>query len=254
MDHKASRRSARNPFKVSTLIPQPPDCSAITIALITRRQAAPLRVAQPETLWRHPAASRLAGQVWSAQNLLLLLCALVGECVWQEMFTTLAAADRPPAEVLIDSTHIKADRCATGRKAASNRKHSASSRGGRAAKIRALSDELERPLAFLLIGGQATKCRAAEVCCTASPPPPWSRPADPTTQTPPASKSKVKVLFLTFQPVAPGFGRDTSTRPLRGYKAIEQMFNRLTDFRRIPTRCDKLAVNSLSAATSADSP
>jgi len=36
--------------------------------------------------------------------------------IWQEMFVTLAAAGGPPAEVLIDSTHMKAHRSAGGGK------------------------------------------------------------------------------------------------------------------------------------------
>ncbi len=36
--------------------------------------------------------------------------------VWQELFVTLAAAGGPPAEVLIDSTHMKAHRSAGGGK------------------------------------------------------------------------------------------------------------------------------------------
>jgi transposase len=36
--------------------------------------------------------------------------------IWQELFVTLAAAGGPPAEVLIDSTHMKAHRSAAGGK------------------------------------------------------------------------------------------------------------------------------------------
>ena len=36
--------------------------------------------------------------------------------IWQEMFVTRAAADGPPAEVLIDSAHMKAHRSAGGGK------------------------------------------------------------------------------------------------------------------------------------------
>lgn len=38
--------------------------------------------------------------------------------VWQELFQTLAAAGGPPGEVLLDSTHVKAHRCAAGGKGA----------------------------------------------------------------------------------------------------------------------------------------
>jgi transposase len=34
--------------------------------------------------------------------------------VWQAVFEALAAAGGPPPEVLLDSTHVKAHRCATG--------------------------------------------------------------------------------------------------------------------------------------------
>ncbi len=51
---------------------------------------------------------------WSAQG------------VWQTVFEALAAAGGPPATVLLDSTHIKAHRCAAGGKGGSKPKHSAS--------------------------------------------------------------------------------------------------------------------------------
>ena len=37
-----------------------------------------------------------------------------GKGVWQDLFIALAGAGGPPAEVLIDSTHMKAHRCAAG--------------------------------------------------------------------------------------------------------------------------------------------
>ena len=39
--------------------------------------------------------------------------------VWADVFQTLAAAGGPPAEVLLDSTHVKAHRCANGGKGGS---------------------------------------------------------------------------------------------------------------------------------------
>lgn len=41
------------------------------------------------------------------------------EGVWRDVFEALAAAGGPPAEVLIDSTHVKAHRSAAGRKGGS---------------------------------------------------------------------------------------------------------------------------------------
>jgi transposase len=46
--------------------------------------------------------------------------------IWQEMFVTLAAAGGPPAEVLIDSTHMKAHRSAGGGKGGRSSKRSGS--------------------------------------------------------------------------------------------------------------------------------
>jgi transposase len=46
--------------------------------------------------------------------------------VWQELFQALAAAGGPSAEVLLDSTHVKAHRCAAGGKGASAPRRSAS--------------------------------------------------------------------------------------------------------------------------------
>ena len=46
--------------------------------------------------------------------------------VWARAFHALAAAGGPPAEVLLDSTHVKAHRCAAGGKGGSARRRSAS--------------------------------------------------------------------------------------------------------------------------------
>ena len=46
--------------------------------------------------------------------------------VWAEVFRALAAAGGPPAEVLLDSTHVKAHRCAAGGKGGNARRRSAS--------------------------------------------------------------------------------------------------------------------------------
>jgi len=46
--------------------------------------------------------------------------------VWQAVFAALAAAGGPPAEVLLDSTHVKAHRCAAGGKGGSGARRSAS--------------------------------------------------------------------------------------------------------------------------------
>ncbi len=45
--------------------------------------------------------------------------------VWLDIFHTLAAAGGPPAEVLIDSSAVKAHRCASGAKGGNTRRPSA---------------------------------------------------------------------------------------------------------------------------------
>jgi transposase len=50
--------------------------------------------------------------------------------VWQAAFEALASAGGPPAEVLLDSTHVKAHRCATGGKGGSRSRRSASAAAG----------------------------------------------------------------------------------------------------------------------------
>ena len=46
--------------------------------------------------------------------------------VWQLVFAALAGAGGPPAEVLLDSTYVKAHRCAAGEKGGPRRRPSAS--------------------------------------------------------------------------------------------------------------------------------
>jgi transposase len=50
--------------------------------------------------------------------------------VWQAVFEALAAAGGPPTEVLLDSTHVKAHRCATGDKGGNGCRPSASAAAG----------------------------------------------------------------------------------------------------------------------------
>jgi hypothetical protein len=59
--------------------------------------------------------------------------------------------------VLIDSTAVKAHRCAAGGKGGEQSQAIGRSRGGRTTKIHALPDRACRPLAFLLTGGPADR-------------------------------------------------------------------------------------------------
>ena len=61
------------------------------------------------------------------------------------IFHALASAGGPPAEVLIDSSAVKAHRCASGGKGGAQ---SGDTRGGRSTKIHALTDTFCRPIAL----------------------------------------------------------------------------------------------------------
>jgi transposase len=122
------------------------------------------------------------------------------------------------------------------------------SRGARTTKIHALTDGLGRPLVFHLTGGQAADCWAAEDLLNALPNcrvvhadkaydtnairrAVEARGALP--NIPPKSNRRWKSCFSPFL--------------YRDRNAIERMFGRLKDFRRIATRYDRLAANFLAA-------
>jgi transposase len=122
------------------------------------------------------------------------------------------------------------------------------SRGGRTTKIHALSDGEGRPFAFLLTGGQAADCRAAEPLLELLPPGVIvhaDRAYDSNSirrsieaigampNIPPKANRRWKNCFSPFL--------------YRDRNAIERMFGRLKDFRRIATRYDRLASNYLAA-------
>ncbi len=69
--------------------------------------------------------------------------------VWQELFVTLAAAGGPPAEVLIDSTHMKAHRSAGGGKGGLISKRSGS------AEVAATASSMRLPMVKV---GRSASC------------------------------------------------------------------------------------------------
>lgn len=137
--------------------------------------------------------------------------------VWVEIFHALAAAGGPPAQVLIDSSTVKAHRCASGAKGGSAVRRSAD----RAAAALLLQ---QMPSASILhadkgYDSNAVRRKAEE------------RSAMP--NIPPKANRKWKNCFSPFL--------------YRNRNAIERMFGRLKDFRRIATRYDRLAANYLAA-------
>lgn len=115
-------------------------------------------------------------------------------------------------------------------------------------KIHALSDGQGRPLAFLLTAGQAADCQAAEALLRRLPP-------DALVMADRAYDTDAVRDQIQAQGAVPNIPAKRTRRwkhcfsPVlyRSRNAIERMFGRLKDFRRIATRYDKLAANFLAA-------
>ena len=122
------------------------------------------------------------------------------------------------------------------------------SRGGRTSKIHALTDAAGRPLLLLLSGGNVADCRVAAELLDDLPRGLMVHgdkgydsdairrqieAAGSVPNIPPKSNRKWKNCFSPWL--------------YRGRNAIERMFGRLKDFRRIATRYDRLARNYLAA-------
>ena len=184
----------------------------------------------------------------AAQDALQSLRALgsegcVGRCIPRSGLGRRTTRDDPDRLVCSEGAPLRLGGQRGERKQAIGR-----SRGGRTTKIHALTDGLGRPVAFLLTGGQAADCRAAEDLMREMPDcrvvhadkaydtnairrAVEARGALP--NIPPKSNRRWKSCF------SPYLYRDRN--------AIERMFGRLKDFRRIATRYDRLAANFLAA-------
>ncbi len=73
--------------------------------------------------------------------------------VWTDLFHALAQAGGPPAQVLIDSSAVKAHRSAAGGKGGEKSGHRPIAQRAHD-EIHALTDTRCRPLAFMLTGGR----------------------------------------------------------------------------------------------------
>lgn len=122
------------------------------------------------------------------------------------------------------------------------------SRGGRNTKLHALTDCEGRPLRFLLTGGNVADCRAADVLLDDLPPRTIVL-ADK------AYDSNAIRDLIERQGAVPNIPSKANRRwkscfsrsLYKGRNAVERMFCRLKDYRRIATRYDKLATNFLGA-------
>ena len=164
-----------------------------------------------------------------------------------EIFHALAAAGGPPAEVLIDSSAVKAHRCASGGKGGTQSGDRSLTRWADH-KNHALTDACFRPIAFLLTGGQVADCIAADELLDGL----------LTAQILHGDKgydSNAVRRKIESKGAVPNIPPKTNRRwkncfspwLYRHRNAIERMFGRLKDFRRIATRYDRLARNFLAA-------
>lgn len=122
------------------------------------------------------------------------------------------------------------------------------SRGGRNSKLHALTDGEGRPLRFLLTGGNVADCRAADALLDN---------LEPRTivLADKAYDSNAIRDLIERQGAVPNIPSKANRRwkscfsrtLYKGRNAVERMFCRLKDYRRIATRYDKLAANFLSA-------
>ena len=122
------------------------------------------------------------------------------------------------------------------------------SRGGRTTKIHALTDRLCRPLAFLLTGGQVADCTAGAHLLERLPAcrilhADKGYDSDAIRRQIEASGAAPNIPPKANRRWKPPFSRVL----YRGRNAIERMFCRLKDFRRVATRYDRLATNYLAA-------
>ncbi len=122
------------------------------------------------------------------------------------------------------------------------------SRGGRTTKIHALTDGDCRPLAFLLTGGNVADCTAADALLE-------HMPATSILHGDKGYDSNAVRRQIEGMGVAPNIPPKAnrlwkncfSPYLYRDRNAIEHMFGRIKDFRRIATRYDRLERNFLAA-------
>ncbi len=168
--------------------------------------------------------------------------------VWEKAFTALAASGGPPAEVLLDSTHVKAHRSAAGGKGGRAAKRSASAAAGATPRSTRFSDGFGRPLAFRPTPGNAADAPQAAALLANLPP-------DTLLLADKAYDGDAIRRLIETRGAVPNIPFKANRRwkgcfsPFlyKGRNAIERMFCRLKDFRRIATRYDKRADSFLAA-------
>lgn len=122
------------------------------------------------------------------------------------------------------------------------------SRGGRTTKIHALTDRHCRPIAFLLTGGNVADCTAGHDLLKQLSDARILHADKGYDSNAIRRQVEANGTMPNIPPKANRRWKSTFSRVLyRNRNAIERMFCRLKDFRRIATRYDRLAVNFLAA-------
>ncbi len=148
----------------------------------------------------------------------------------------------PPAQLLIDSSAVKAHRSASGGKGGRPIRRSVVRAAGRGTKIHALADRFCRPVAFHLTGAQVADCVAADALLDRMPATDILNGDKATIAIPFAERSRNLGVAPNIPPKSNRRWKNCFSPVLyRDRNAIERMFGRLKDFRRIATRYDRLA-------------
>ncbi len=122
------------------------------------------------------------------------------------------------------------------------------SRGGRTTKIHALTDPACRSIAFLLTGGQVADCTAADTLLDQMPPTRILHGDKGYDSNAVRRKIEEKGTAPNIPPKANRRWKNCFSPYLyRDRNAIERMFCRLKDFRRVATRYDRSATNFMAA-------
>lgn len=188
-----------------------------------------------------------AGDLWPAQDALQPQCSLGGQGRVAQRVRDAGGGGRS-ADRGVDRQHAR-----EGASLGSWRKRGACSqaigvsRGGRNTKVHAITDRQGRPLAFLLTPGQAADCKTGELLLA-------SLPARCIVHADRAYDSNRIRDIIEEQGAVPNIPPKSNRRwkscfsktLYKGRNAIERMFCRLKDCRRLATRYDKLAANFLA--------
>ncbi|WP_428559744.1 MAG: IS5 family transposase [Solidesulfovibrio sp. DCME] len=165
--------------------------------------------------------------------------------VWQMIFNTLAA-DADTEWLMIDSTIVRAHQHAAGAKGGQQFQEFGRSKGGFSTKVHATTDSLGCPTKFILTGGNESDYNQALPLIE-------DQQADFVIADKGYDSQAIvdAIRSKGAEPVIPPrslrkMPRDYDRHIYKERNAIERMFNKIKQFRRIATRYDKLAIAYLS--------